>query len=156
MLTTAQLQALAALVATDSAMAAALAAGQDQAVADWLNAPTADYYVWRASVPPEEYREAITWTEVDSLTVGKARIWEWLTGIGTLPIEPSKAGVRAGIADAFGAPTATRAALLTLAKRLASRAEQALATGTGSTASPGTMGWEGPIAPAEVSYLRTV
>jgi len=156
-LTTVQLQTLKTLVQADSGMASSLSVGQDQVVADWLNANAdVDHWVWRTSVPPDEYREAVVWTEVDALLAGKARIWEWLTGGMLQDFNPSKLNVRQGLADAWGSGTTTRTNLLALSKRKASRVEKALATGTGTSGTPATMQYEGPITPAEVSMLRSV
>ena len=55
------------------------------------------------------------WVEVDNLTVGKARIWEWLFDNATTTINPSKANVRAGIAECWkgtAAKLAVQAAVL--------------------------------------------
>jgi hypothetical protein len=104
-------------------------------------APT--FWVWKTSVPPEDYRGAIVWTEVDALSAGDARIFEWMTGQLTLPINAADPNVRQGMADAFGAGTTTRANLLTLSRRPAVRGERLFATGTGSTGSPGTLVIEG-------------
>lgn len=103
------------------------------------------FVVWRSSVPIDEYRAAMTWTEVDALTVGKARIWDWLTSGMTLPLAPATAAVRQGLADCWGAATATRAALLAASKRFATVAERIFVTGTGSNATPGDLVFEGSI-----------
>jgi meiotically up-regulated gene 157 (Mug157) protein len=129
------------------------------AIAAYWNAlsstpPTnAAYWVWRTSIPASDYTGStgIVWTEVDSLTTGKARIFEWLTAGLTAAINAADPNKRQGIADAFGAGTTTRTNLLTLARREARRAEQLFATGTGSTASPATMTWEGQVAISEAS-----
>ena len=81
---------------------------------------------------------------VYNLTVGKARIWDWMTKLGTF--DASKPNIRAGI-DASWVGTAqdlaVRATVYTHCKRDATRGEKLLSTGTGTTASPATMGWEG-------------
>lgn len=138
MLTASQLTTFAAALAaeTDATLAALRDSGQTGAVAAWYNEDSSTFYVWRNSVPLEEYRGAITWTEVDALTAGAARIWEWITGGMTLPLEPSNPEVRQGLADCWGAGTTTRTDLIAASKRLASRAEELFATGTGSEADP--------------------
>jgi hypothetical protein len=117
-----------------------------------LSAP--DFWAWRTIVPAAEYRGTggIVWTEVDALTVGKARIFEWLTGNLTLPINAADSNVRGGITDAFAAGTTTRANLILMGRRKLTRAEKLYATGTGSTASPATMapGAEGPLSIANI------
>lgn len=138
MLTDSQLTTFAAALAaeTDSTLAALRDSGQTGAVAAWYNEDSSAFYVWRNSVPLSEYRDAITWTEVDALSVGAARIWEWLTGGMTLPLEPSRAEVRSGLAECWGAGTTTRTDMTAVSKRLATRAEELFATGTGSEADP--------------------
>ena len=51
------------------------------ALADALKAEaTPAYVVWRTSVSAEEIMSnGFVWTAVDTLTVGKARIWDWMT-----------------------------------------------------------------------------
>jgi hypothetical protein len=144
-LTAAQLATLKAFIASDPTLSAQpLNTDGAFAIAEAMNAAASPAFtVWRSSVPVEEYRDAVTWTEVDALTVGKARIWEWLTGNMTQPLETARAPVRQGLADCWGAATTTRAALLAAAKRSATIAEKLFATGTGTVASPATMEVEG-------------
>lgn len=151
-LTDAQQQTLAAHIRanTDPAVVSALAQRNDVALADRYNAPSS-FIIWRTSVYPQEYREAVVWTSVDGLTAGKARIWDWITAGMTLPIDASKTNVRQGIADAWGGSSATGVALTALAKRPASRAENLFTTGTGTTANPGLLTWEGPLHYNDVS-----
>ena len=142
-----QLTILAAAIRadTDPAVIAALDIRNDVLLAELYNAATT-FIVWRTNIPPSEYREAITWTEVDALTTGsKYRIWEWLTMNMTAPIDASKTNVRQGLADCWASNSTTRANLLTIAKRAATKAERLFATGTGTTATPGVLGWEGTV-----------
>ena len=143
-MTDAQQQTLAAHIRanTDPAVVAALAEHYNGA---------SSFVVWRTSIRPDEYRDAIVWTAVDGLIAGKARIWDWITAGMTLPIDASKTNVRQGIADAWGATSATGVALTALAKRPASRAENLFTTGTGTTANPGLLTWEGPLHYNDVS-----
>ena len=95
----------------------------------------------------------IVWISVVGVTARKARIWEWMKSLAVL--NASRANIRQGILDAFASATATRTALTALAKRLASRAEKALASGTGTNASPATLTWEGQITYADASLIRS-
>jgi len=64
--------------------------------------------------------------------------------------------VRSGITDIFsgvGGAT-TRAQLLAVVKRNATRAEKLFATGTGSDASPATMAVEGRLAYQDIGQAR--
>ena len=129
-----------------------IAAFDDQLIADAMNtAASPSFWVWKTVLLPADYRAIIVWTEVDALTVAKARIFEWMTGLLTQPLNPSDLNQRQGIADTFGAGATTRTNLLTLGRRLATRAEKLFATGTGSTASPATMAFEGQLSYVDIA-----
>lgn len=105
------------------------------------------WIVWKTSVRVDEImRNGMDWTRVDNLTVGKARIWDWMTGLGTL--NPSKANVRAGIDATWvgtAADLAVRASVYTHCKRPATRAEKIFSTGAGTDATPATLTYEGSL-----------
>lgn len=151
MLTTEQATTLAQAIRadTDPAVVAALEIRNDVLLADLYNAAST-FIVWRTNLSPTEYREAIVWTEVDALTAGKARIWEWVTQNMTAPIDASKANVRQGLMDCWASNTTTRIQLTAAAKRAATKTEKLFATGTGTSASPGTLGWEGTLTYTDV------
>jgi hypothetical protein len=113
-----------------------------------LNLPTA-FVVWRSSVGQDEIMQnGFDWVRVDNLSIGKARIWEWLFDNDQRSINPSKANVRAGIDEAWkgtAADLAVRAAVYVHCKRPATRAEQILGSGTGTDAAPGLLGYEGSV-----------
>ena len=130
-------------------------------IAALLNATaTPDYYVWRSSVATDEIMlNGFDWTRVDNLTVGKARIWEWMTNLGR--INPAQSNVRAGVIAAF--PTsgdlANRNAVFGHCQRLATRAEKLFATGTGTSSTdqgvgPSVMGFEGTLSYSDVEAAR--
>ena len=150
-LDTAQRATLAAHIQanTDPAVVQALADRNDTALAALYNADSA-FVVWREAIQPSEYREAMVWTEVDQLQVGKARIWEWITQNMTLAIDATKANVRAGLAEVFSAQSASRSALLAIAKEAASLAESIFASGEGSTANPGTRVFVGNVTTTDI------
>lgn len=152
MLTNTQAMTIKTAILADATQANNVTIQDYSAIADWLNTAGA-FIVWRSSVPVTEYRDALAFTEVDALTASKARIWEWLTGNMTLPLESGKIAVRQGIADCWASNSTTRTNLLTIAKRAATKAEQLLATGTGSSASPGTLTWEGQISVYDIGGI---
>lgn len=122
------------------------------AIAAAYNEPTT-FTVWRSNVGAEEVmNNGFVWTAVDSLTAGKARIWEWMTRYGS--INPSKANVRQGIQDCFGAGSAMVTGILPHCKRFATRAEKLLATGVGSNAAPAVMGFEGAVTYQDIELAR--
>lgn len=121
-------------------------------------AATPDWIVWRTEVGVGEVMlNGFNWTRVDNLSVGKARIWDWMTQFGT--IDASKVNIRAGI-DAVWVGTQAdldvRAAVYVHCKRKATRIEKLLSTGTGSDASPATMGFEGNISYPDIEAARNL
>lgn len=116
----------------------------DQSTVAALNADASpDFIVWRTSVTAEEVMQnGIDWARVDNLSVGKARIWDWMVRSAGM-FNPSKPNVRAGI-DATWVGTQAdlnvRAAVYAHCKRKATVGEKMFSTGTGTDADPATMG----------------
>jgi hypothetical protein len=117
------------------------------AIADAYNTPTSAFVVWKTSLNADEVmRNGIDWTRVDNLSVGKARIWEWMSRLGSF--DCSKTNIRSGIDAAWvgtAADLAVRAYVYTQCKRLATRVEKLFATGTGTDATPALLVFEGAI-----------
>lgn len=135
-------------------------AANDDALAGYFNADTATFIVWRTSVTKEEITQdpSFDWTRVDNLSVGKARIWDLMFDNSSRAINASNANVRAGIAAAWvgaAADLAVQAAVLAKCKRSATRAEKALASGTGTSVSPAVMTFQGTISVGEASLIRS-
>lgn len=158
MLTSQQLQALKTdiLASTNPAVVTALSNGDSGAIATAYNeAASPAFTVWRTSVTQDEIMQnGFDWVRVDNLSVGKARIWEWMFDNQSTTINPSKANVRLGIDEAWkgtAADLAVRAAVYVHCKRLASVFEKLFATGTGSDATPATMAVEGPVSVNDIS-----
>jgi hypothetical protein len=123
------------------------------AIAAAVNATASPaFIVWKTDVDPNEImKNGMDWTQVDNLSVGKARIWEWLTGLGTF--NAAKPNVRAGIEATWvgtAAMLAVRAAVYVHCKRSARIIEELLATGTGTDVSPATMDYEGTVSYSDV------
>lgn len=177
-LTTQQLAALKAAVLADPVLAPFLTAGNDGPVADALNLSTS-FVVWRTDVPAATIFGQIVWanlTPVDPpdgtaaftnralVCQAKQINLQILLQGRTTPFDASNTRQRGGLQDALqnvpagvggtlldaGWASGVRSALL----RQATRAEQLLASGTGTTQAPGLLGAEGWISPAEVSRLR--
>lgn len=157
-LTAAQLQTLKADIENDPVLSAIPSTPDGAfAIADIYNADaTPGYVVWRTSVNADEIMgNGFVWTAVDGLTNGKARIWEWMTRFGS--INPSKANIRQGLNDAFGVGSAMANAIAPHLKRNASRIEKLFASGgSGTSGSPATMAYEGPISAQEIDLARSV
>jgi hypothetical protein len=129
------------------------------AIADALNLTASPaFIVWRTSVTQDEIMQnGFDWTRVDNLTPGPARIWEWMFSNSERAFNPSKLNVRAGIDAVWkgtAADLAVRAAVYVHCKRSATRAEKILATGTGSDATPATMGYEGRVTYQDILQAR--
>ena len=161
-MTPSQLTALKAAILADPTLSA-LPANSDGAfeIARLLNLnATPDFFVWRTNVPINEIMSnGFDWTRVDNLTIGKARIWEWMVALGN--INPSEPNVRAGVLAVFttAGDLANRVAVFGHSQRLATRAEKLLATGTGTTTTdqgvgPATMGYEGFLSYQDVEAAR--
>lgn len=130
--------------------------GQNGKMADWYNVnATPDYVCWKNKVTQDEIMQnGFDWVQVDNLTAGKARIWEWLFNNEGRMINPSKANVRAGIAECWkgtAALLAVQAVVLGHCKRSATRVEKLFATGLGTTASPSDLAIFGPINESDIA-----
>ena len=160
MLTTAQAQAIKAVIVADQVLSAyPLNSDGAFAIAAALNLEASPaFVVWRTSVPQDEITQnGFTWTEVDNLSVGKARIWEWLFLNESRSMNPSKANVRAGIVECWSGTAgkvAVQASVFSHCKRNATRAEKALATGTGTDATPAKMDYEGALSYQDIEQAR--
>jgi hypothetical protein len=148
-MTPAQLTALKADIAADPAFANVPRTGDGAyEIAQAYNLPASpEFVVWKTSVEPDEImRNGMDWTRVDNLSVGKARIWDWITRLGTF--DASRLNIRAAIDATWvgtSADLAVRAMVYTHCKRPASRVEKLFAAGLGTTAAPATMSFEGAI-----------
>ena len=156
-LTSAQKQTLATFIASNQTWTA-MPKNSDTAyfIAQELNKPEiSTYIVWKTSVPVEEImRNGMDWTRVDNLSVGKARIWDWMTRLGDL--NPSKANIRAGIDAVWvgtSADLAVRATVYSHCKRQATVVEKLFASGSGTDSSPSTITLESPISYQDVESV---
>jgi hypothetical protein len=113
------------------------------------------FYVWRTNVPTKDCKTATVWTEYIGRSQGERDAWQFMLSNGIL--NAADTNVRQGIQDIFSGPSGanTRAALTAIGKRLATRAEKLFSTGTGSEASPATMGFEGSLSYQDVELARS-
>lgn len=133
------------------------------AVAAWYNlVASPDFWVWRTSVTKAEFVQGTSvdgttfnWTGAGFITrsQGERDAWRELFN-GTESCNPSLPNVRQAFQDIFSGGTApapaNRTHLAAVGRRKATNAEQVFATGTGSTASPAVMGFEGAVQFQEV------
>lgn len=152
-LTPAQQSTLRAFAAADPAAAQLMVTADDVGFAAWLNTPTA-YVIWHPTVTPEQWDAAMMAgiTQMDGLTVGKR---DTLFVVMGRQRDCRDASVRASIDDLTGTQNTLKAALQAACKRAATRAEQALSTGTGTTAAPGTAAWHGLLSYGDASTIRS-
>lgn len=158
-LTQQQLTALKADILADPVLSQWAATGRmAQEIADAYNA-AADpaWVVWRTSVTTEEWRVAIIGGggagQLDALTASKRDSLLWAVSD---VLNPSISAIRAALDDFCGSQNTLKAAIRTAQKRNATRAEKLFSTGTGSTASPATMGWEGMLTYQDVEAARVL
>ena len=153
-LSSGQMATLKSTCNADQTCSALATAADDVGLAAWFNAADPGAcIVWRSDVRTEEANSAMVWTEIDVMTSGKARIWEWMSKLGTL--DARSANIRQGLSDAFSSATSTRAALTALAKRTATRAERVLSSGACTTANPSIMTFVGSVTYAQASLIRS-
>ena len=150
MLTTAQLTTLKAaiLAETDADFVAMRSANDEYGMADFYNVATT-FSVWRTSVSRDEILgDGFDFTQVDNLTVGQARIFDWLFDNSASAMNPSQASKRAAISEAWkgtAAKVAVATYILGLSKRFAGRVEKLFTTGTGTVQTPGLLAFEGVV-----------
>jgi len=153
-LTSEQLQLLKADILADSSF---IGKFDDEIAGIYNQVAVPDFHIWKSDVDPVDImKNGMDWTMIDNLTVGKARIWEWMTKLGTF--DASKPNIRAGIDAAWvgtAAMLAVRAQIYTHCNRVATRGEKVLATGTGTTASPATASFEGQLTYHDIELART-
>jgi hypothetical protein len=169
MLTPAQSATLKADILADSALAAQPmnADGHFAIAAAYNLAASPAFWVWRSLVPKGDFVNNVgpdgttfNWTGNGFITrsVGEQTAWREVFN-GTSAVNPSLANVRQAFADIFsgtGNAAANRTHLLAIARRTATRAEKLFAVGTGSTASPATMAFEGDIQFQDVELARNL
>ena len=115
-----------------------------------MNAPVA-FTVWKSSVSAVEVGRTFDAAALDAMTAGNAdKLSNFRNWNDT--VFPFRADHRAFFDGVFSVASGatTRTALAVLWKRAATYAERVFATGTGSDAAPGTLGWEGTISLQEV------
>lgn len=147
-LTPAQLTTLRANVGASGDTLAAYTAGDLQGLADLYNAAASPNFTgWKTSVPLVLVGNNIVASELAGLSSLNATRLQTIALYSPDGINPSLVDRRAFFDDVFSGSGGvnTRAKLLILWKRLASRFEKVFATGTGSDASPATFVIEGPV-----------
>ena len=167
---------LKAAVLADPTMSAAWAVGNEPVVVEALNQVDAAYFVWRNNTPTQDIYDAVAWTSMtpvdapDGTTVwtnralacqGKQFNLQTLLQ-GRESINSNKANIRAGLQDSLtGLPSgaggtivgAGWTAVKTAMTRNATLAEKLCATGSGTAATPSTLGHDGNISAYELEQF---
>jgi hypothetical protein len=125
--------------------------GDTTRMAEWLNGDSA-FIVWKTRLTVKEMASAYVWTEMDSFT-NAAKQYQFTLMREAGEINPADANVRSGLNEIFagGGLATTRANLVALCKRAATRGEKVFATGTGTDGSPGTLTFEGALSSTDVA-----
>lgn len=175
-MTNSELIALKSAILSDANLTTFVAEGATGAIAEYLRGPST-FVVWRTYAPVADIDDAIIWANMtptdapDGTAIytnralfAQAKQISLQTMVqGQQSISSAKANVRAGLQDALtnlptGAGGATQAAgwaAVRLAmQRNASHFEKIFATGTGTTASPGTLVLEG--GPDDYSVIQAL
>lgn len=165
-LTTAQLQTLKADILADPVLNA-FPNNSDGAfeIAKAYNLEaTPVFWVWRTQLSKREVTSNVSpdgttfsFPALISRSAGEQFGWGQVWN-STLECDPSLPNVRQAFADIFsgGTGAAQRAHLLAMARRPASRIEKLFATGTGTTGSPATMTFVGPIPYSDIEQARNL
>ena len=152
-----QINSLHSYVLTDSTSQACITAGDDGCLYNRLNSQSS-FIVWKTRLNEQDIYNSsgFNFTLVDGLTAGKRD--EWINFIfKNGSCDPSKANIRAGFTDVWSgtaAKVAVNDAILELSKRAATVAESVLATGTGTTNSPGLLTFEGNISFQDLPRIK--
>lgn len=130
-----------------------LQATPEEQIKGIYNSPASPtFFVYRTAVSRDEVMlDGFDWTRVDNLTLGKARIWDWMFSTGF--INPSNITIRAGIVETWkgtAADVAVRVVVFSHCQRPASVFEKLFAGVGGTTIAedgtgPATMGAAGPL-----------
>lgn len=112
--------------------------------------------VWKTNVPVGSIGRAFNGADMSGMPAANQTRLQTIAVFLREGVNPSLPDNRAMFDDAFagGTGATTRASLAALWKRQASRAEKLFSTGTGSDATPATMGFEGLVSYNDVQEAR--
>lgn len=176
MLTTQQITTLNAVAAADQTASALMASADDIGLAAWFNGAST-FVLWNSRAEMIGVYNAIAWANLTptdapdgtqqymnrALMCQAKQLNLQIMLQGQTKVDATRANLRAGLQDALtNVPSGTSGATLSAGwvpvrdamKRFATRAEEALATGTGSDASPGVATYEGMLSYVDASNIR--
>lgn len=157
-LTTEQRATLKAHILANQALGTWVQDRRDDLIAAHYNEPASPaFIVWRTSISKDEvYGNGFTWAQIDNVNEPRWRIWRELFDNDARTMNPSKANVRQGVAEVWTGTAAkelVRDYVFGKCKRTVNRAERLFATGTGTDATPGLLGWEGAVSTGLISDI---
>jgi len=119
-------------------------------------AASPNFTVWKTNVAINDVGQKFNGTELAGLTSLNHTRLQTLATYLILGVNPSLPDTRQFFDDIFSGTggATTRANLLTLWKRLATRAEKLYATGTGTDPAPATLTFEGAVSYSDVQTAR--
>lgn len=147
------------ILANPDLVVAPLGSDGADAIAKKYNAEAVPAFtVWKTSVSIREIGEAMNSTEVGGLTTANSNRLMVMQSYSDGFFNPSRADTRAGFDGVFGGAggVLTRAALLVLYKRKATRLEKLFALGTGTDPAPATMAFEGLVTYGDIETARNL
>lgn len=114
------------------------------------------FTVWKRNVSIEEIGDNFAGGELAGMTTGNQTRLQTIAAYSSAGVNPSLIDRRNFFDDVFSGAggTITRGKLLILWKRLATRAEKILSTGTGTDATPATLGFEGELSYQDIIIAR--
>lgn len=132
----------------------------DEQAKDAFNALVSpDFWVWKTSITEVEVTQGVsvdgttfTWVGNGFITrsVGEQAAWARLFAIGVNPSLVNNRNAFADILSGTGNAALNRTHMLAVSRRKSTLAEKLLATGTGTTLAPATMGFEGALTTQDV------
>ena len=159
-MTPAQLATLKAAILADPVLnAQPMNSDGANAIAIALNLTASpNFTVWKTAVAIVDIGRKVNGAELGGLTTANHTRLQTIIQISGGEINPSLADQRAFFDDVFSGAggTTTRANLLALWKRLATRFEKLYATGTGSDAVPATLVLQGAVSYQDVESARVL
>lgn len=160
-MTPAQIATLKAAIIADSNLSTQKAAHDTFGITDYLNADST-FIVWRSATPADDISDAIVWAaltpadapdgtviytnrtlicQTKQMAVQQQLLGKTTVGTGKTNIRSAFQDALSGVPSAAGGATQTAGwpAVKTAISRAASRLEKIFATGTGTSATPGTL-----------------
>ena len=162
-LTTAQLQTLQTYIESNPAWTSLpnTNAGNSVIGAELNAVAVPDFIVWRRAIPTLEIGQVISYVALAAMTTANLDRVKTFQQLNPTTFEGGRSDIRTYMSDTFsgalgGQGQATRDALEATYRRKALLVEKVLATGTGSTASPAVMGYEGTVTTDDIEQARAL